>query len=252
MCEQEIDGSALLTALVIRYKTQHDETVGASIISQLNPFVSNLSAKLESKSFGMARKEDLEGVGAEEIVRCIIKYHVDSGPFLQYAMRAVRGAMLHYIRDKTLAVKVPGSSKEAMYTVNRFIQNYKRVYGAEPSLGEIAKGLSYSFKRVEDAVSVTAYIRLAKNLEDCEDSIVADIDGNDPSKFYISNDEGKELVSEVVKFRNSGYSAEDFMATYGLSSDEAKRLVEIIDIHFLDQLSIPEGVDLMSFIGAIL
>lgn len=246
------DRSAQLTSLVIRYKHQKDDDVAAMVIEQLSPFTKREANRLSQQSFGLAPFDDLYSVGIQQCFLCMTKYDISSGPFLQYAMRSIRGAMLHYMRDHTIEVQISGSVKESMYAINRFIDKHEKEHGHQPSVSQIATALNYSYKRVEDAMAVTSYVKMPKCIDDCEHAVSVGILGQIEDDDNIDTKDGKELVEEVVRLRKSGKDVDDFMLLYGLDRDSAVELVGIIDSHFLHTITIPGGDSIFDVIGALL
>ena len=233
--EGPLDQSAILTAAVVRYCMCGDQDACAEAVEILMPKIRRLAKGLADRAFGLAPVEDLIGAGIEECLRCINNYDTKQGPFLQYALRSIRGNMFHFLRDKTLDVKVSGRAKETMYAVNKFIKGYKQKTGIEPDIGTICQGLGYSYTRVEDALGITKFITAPKQVEDYSHVVIANLDGTpdgeDPDT--ISPEDAKDIVATMVELRKRGKQVEDYMALYGLDRDVAVNLVEAIDVYYM-------------------
>ena len=199
------------------------------------PKIRKFARSLAEKAFGLAPVDDLIGAGIEECLRCINNYDTAQGPFLQYAIRGIRGNMFHFLRDRTLDIKVSGRAKETMYAVNKYIKTYRQNTGNDPDIGTICKDLGYSYARVEDALSITKFITAPRQVEDYAHVVIANLDGTpegeDPD--VISPEDAKDIVARMVELRKEGKQVEDYMALYGLEQNVAEDLVEAIDIYFV-------------------
>lgn len=237
-----LDKSAILTATVVRYKFSGDQDACAKAVGIVMPNIKSMASSLARKAFGLAPVEDLIGAGVEECLRCINNYDTKQGPFLQYALRSIQGNMYHYLRDKTLDVKVSGRAKETMYAVNKYINAYRERTGTEPSIGTICKDLGYSYTRVEDALDITRFVTSSKQLEDYTHIAMANLDGTpegeDPD--VISPQDAKDIVRRIIELRKKGCGPEDFMALYGLDENTANDLVEAVDMYFSTDGNLPK------------
>jgi DNA-directed RNA polymerase specialized sigma subunit len=244
-----LDKSAILTATVVRYRITGDQEACARAVELMMPNITRLAKSLAQKSFGLAPVEDLIGAGIEECLRCINNYAIGEGPFLQYALRSVQGNMFHFLRDKTLDVRVSGRAKETMYAVNKFIRLHTRKTGEVPDLGTICRELGYSITRVEDALKITQFVTSPRQIEDYAHVAIANLDGTpeaeDPDS--VSPEDAKQIVARMVELRKEGKNAQDFMALYGIDESVAVDLVEAIDMHFITKGSSPRFSSLVDW-----
>lgn len=242
-----LDESAKLTAAAIRAQYQPEHTY--AVIEMLMPFISRKSQDLSAKSFGLAPCEELESCGVLKCHACILNFDARSGPFLQYAMRSISGDMLHYLRDHTLT-HIPGTSKETMYAVNRFIISFRRKHSVTPTIEQICSGACLSYARVEEALKLCQYVKVSAQIADHEDASPVGLDGLQPEDEDLTGSEAKEIVAEAVALRRQGYGQTDFEVFFGMDAQVAEDLVNAIDLYYTGPA--PASNDLYDWLAGVM
>lgn len=124
---------------------------------QQNPSVS-LRNQLVRMNAGLVRKiahrvshqcaepyEDLEQIGYLGLIRAIERFNPSQGcAFSSFAVPYIRGEMLHFLRDRGSAVKVPRRWQDLQKDGQRVRMELARDLGRQPSDNEIADELGVS------------------------------------------------------------------------------------------------------------
>ena len=90
-------------------------------------------------------REDLRQVGLLGLIRAAELYNRRSAvPFEAYARQHIRGAILHYLRDLALPVRLPRRQQERQHQVRQLTQSLRHRLGREPNVADVrlAMGLS--------------------------------------------------------------------------------------------------------------
>lgn len=91
--------------------------------------------------------EDLEQIGYLGLIRAIERFKPTQGcAFSSFAVPYIRGEMLHFLRDRGTAVKIPRRWQDLHKEAQRFQADMMRDLGQAPSDGEVAMALGVSLK----------------------------------------------------------------------------------------------------------
>ncbi len=96
------------------------EKLKSTIVSEMLPVVRKIARTIARRAYDPV--EDLVQVGSIALVKAVDSFSPDKGTtFKIYAGCLIIGAMRHYIRDKSQAIKVPRHIWELMVRINSFI-----------------------------------------------------------------------------------------------------------------------------------
>ena len=91
--------------------------------------------------------EDLEQIGYLGLIRAIERFDPSQGcAFSSFAVPYIRGEMLHFLRDRGSAVKIPRRWQDLQKASQKMQAELLRRYGRQPSDHEMAEALSISVK----------------------------------------------------------------------------------------------------------
>ena len=89
--------------------------------------------------------EDLEQIGYLGLIRAIERFNPTQGcAFSSFAVPYIRGEMLHFLRDRGSAVKIPRRWQDLQKEGQRVREDLTRTLGHQPSDTEIAQALDVS------------------------------------------------------------------------------------------------------------
>jgi len=96
--------------------------------------------------------EDLEQIGYLGLIRAIERFDPNQGcAFSSFAVPYIRGEMLHFLRDRGSAVKVPRRWQELQREGQKVRMELAKVLGRQPSDQEIAEKLEISLQEWREA-----------------------------------------------------------------------------------------------------
>lgn len=113
-----------IEAYVLEYKSCKDkfsrEKLKSTIVSEMLPVVRKIAKTIARRAYDPV--EDLVQVGSIALVKAVDSFSPNGGAtFKIYAGCLIIGAMRHYIRDKSQAIKVPRHIWELLVRINSFI-----------------------------------------------------------------------------------------------------------------------------------
>jgi RNA polymerase sigma-B factor len=91
--------------------------------------------------------EDLEQIGYMGLIHAIERFDLTHGSaFSSFAVPYIRGEMLHFLRDRSSAVKIPRRWQEMQKQGQRVREALTKTWGRQPSDAEIAQELGVSIQ----------------------------------------------------------------------------------------------------------
>jgi RNA polymerase sigma-B factor len=95
--------------------------------------------------------EDLEQIGYMGLIRAVERFNPSQGcAFSSFAVPYIRGEMLHFLRDRGAAVKVPRRLQEMQKEAHRVQQDMTRTLGREPSEAEVVDVMGITVQEWRD------------------------------------------------------------------------------------------------------
>lgn len=108
-------------------------------------------AKMSIYYSGRAELDDLQQEGFIGLCDAVQHYKADSGvPFINYAAFWIKQRMKRYIENCGGIVRIPSHAQEQLYRYRRFLGEYRKYYGSEPSDEETSYYLDVDNKKLED------------------------------------------------------------------------------------------------------
>ncbi|MBD0268825.1 RNA polymerase sigma factor SigF [Pseudanabaena sp. FACHB-2040] len=140
----------------------------------------NLRNQLVKLNTGLVRKivhrlchqcgepfEDLEQIGYLGLIRAIERFNPKQGcAFSSFAVPYIRGEILHYLRDRSSAVKIPRRWQELQKTAQRVCSELSHELGRNPKDAEVATRLGIS-KTEWQEMQVANHNRSPLSLDAC-------------------------------------------------------------------------------------
>ena len=176
-----------LENLISEFKKEQDATkkhlIYLSLVEELLKLVKKVVFGFYSLPY-MVTKDDLIQVGAIGALKSIDTYeHEARGSFKTYAVRNIKGQILHYLRDKANLVKAPRESVENINKVKNVIEATSE--NGKISIKEISKIVGLSEKKIEEIIN----IEFTKNVISLDQ--------------YIYSTDGLETLLDRVQDNNS-------------------------------------------------
>jgi RNA polymerase sigma-B factor len=132
--------------------------------------------------------EDLVQAGYEGLIYAADNYDSTTGfEFSSYAVPAIRGSIQHYLRDKSLTVRIPAKLQELCNQVSQAIEELSQQYGRTPTIPAIADHLGILEDHVLQAMDANV-ARVTISTDD-EISPLANISSHDSAIEEFENSE---------------------------------------------------------------
>jgi len=177
--------------------------------------------------------EDLEQIGYLGLINAIERFKPDQGcAFSSFAVPYIRGEILHFLRDRGSAVKVPRRWQDLQKEGQRIRMQLTRELGHAPNDQKIAENLGISLTEWLE-VSVAIKNRLPLSL----DATVQQTDSNitlgetlpDP-KYFINQhleEDRQQLQRAMAQLEDKTRSAIEYVFFNGLSRKEVAERIGV-------------------------
>ncbi|MDX2100624.1 MAG: RNA polymerase sigma factor SigF [Leptolyngbyaceae cyanobacterium bins.59] len=120
--------------------------------------------------------EDLEQIGYLGLIRAIERFNPEQGcAFSSFAVPYIRGEMLHFLRDRGSAVKIPRRWQDLQKEGQRVREEWAQEHGRQATDGEVAEQLGISvqeWRQVKLATKNRALLSLDATVSQQADSTV--------------------------------------------------------------------------------
>jgi RNA polymerase sigma-B factor len=128
-----------------------DRAAEEALLRQWEPRVRQLAFRFER----VAEREDLEQIARCALWQAARRFDPTRGcQFTTYAFRTIQGALLRYLRDRALPVKIPRAWWELRPRLRREAEVCAQELGREPTVPELAAHLGVSEEDVAGALGV--------------------------------------------------------------------------------------------------
>lgn len=108
--------------------------------------------------------EDAVQIGTMGLIKAIEKFDFSFGvQFSTYAVPMIMGEIRRFLRDDGM-IKASRSIKGNYCKITRFLEEYRRVHGGEPSVSQLSESLGID---IDDVVTALSYNPVCESLNAC-------------------------------------------------------------------------------------
>ncbi|MEW5857402.1 MAG: sigma-70 family RNA polymerase sigma factor [Cyanobacteriota bacterium] len=107
--------------------------------------------------------EDLAQVALEALIGCVQRFDKTRGcTFSTFAMQAIKGRLLNYVRDSSTVVRIPRPDYDLWQKARRTERTLKTELKRTPKPSEVASRLNITVERYREIVQTMQYCRYLK------------------------------------------------------------------------------------------
>lgn len=189
-------------ALVQRYINDPRPEYKDMIIIQYSAMVERIARRFA----GIEQAEDLVQVGYVGLLNALTKFDPTAGVrFNTYATHLVAGEIKHYLRDRSLTIRVPAWLQEVRHKVLKASNQLQASLGRVPTAEEIARELSMSVHAIEEAMQTQDLMRVGSldaTVTDDETGEAESIDCPGTAREQLSVEDRVVLEDAISQLRD--------------------------------------------------
>jgi RNA polymerase sigma-B factor len=198
--------------MVLQYKSAEDkvkrEKLKNTLVSEMLPVVRKIARTIARRDYDPV--EDLVQVGSIALVKAIDGFSSERGTsFKIYAGCLIIGAMRHYIRDKSQAIKVPRHVWELLVRINSFISTLTPDELEGLTSSDVAEALNVPSTAVDFAMQADRRTSVI-SLEEIAPKQSTNMSFEDviPAADYAQDEENKDtkiILTDVIAHLSDEY-----------------------------------------------
>lgn len=177
--------------------------------------------------------EDLEQIGYMGLIRAIERFNPSQGcAFSSFAVPYIRGEMLHFLRDRGSALKVPRRWQDLQKEGTRLRMDLTRDLGRQPSERELSEALGISFdewQEVKVAVKNRLPLSLDATVQQMESSVT--LGETLPDQHYLTlqrlEEDRQQLQRALNQLEDKTRAAVEFVFFNELSRKEVAERIGV-------------------------
>ncbi|HEY9705856.1 MAG TPA: RNA polymerase sigma factor SigF [Allocoleopsis sp.] len=178
--------------------------------------------------------EDLMQVGCIGLIRAIEKFNASKGnAFSSFAVPYIRGEIQHYLRDKSVTVRLPRQWLDIQKQAVNVTQNLRIQLKRQPTDTEIAASLNISIQEWQEiklAYHNREPLSLDMPLGDSEDgatSLADTVPDHNYRSFQLAQEDQLRLQQALVQLENKTRQVLEFVFLHDLTQKEVAQELNI-------------------------
>jgi DNA-directed RNA polymerase specialized sigma subunit len=201
-------------------RTKDSDTLDR-LAKELRPGLIQQASRLDR-----AHYEDMVQHALSKLVHILNRYDVNSNvKFHTFFWVTSTGYMRNYIRDYSKVVRVSRHTYDIVNKYSKFIANFIKDHGREPTVQESAKSLKVDEEELQKIVEILERLKHSYNFS-CPESISVDIQTVNPEEALIDSIINNETVGKLVADVQAGRSLAYLFPGDRARSKKAEKLVK--------------------------
>lgn len=208
--------------LAVRYFLQRTPEAKLAAIESVRPRVEAHARRRAAGATGYVDESDLLAVGLVGAEKALNRFTPGTGAFVPLCIAFANGEMLHFIRDCSTPIRIPGQVREMVRMMAR-AEAALRARGMPVTVEAVSREMGAPIELVEDLRDARSRMHTGDSLDNWRASMAASAgiygrDGDEPETTAMAT------FLEALSIVESGGSVDDLATHFNLGEHEAHSL----------------------------